>query len=99
MRVKGVSQRLDFSTRRLSRAEWRLLGAIAIERELNRSSVVKLAGNFGVLEAARPRANVASAGAAPPAPLRGRGESSLASDRATREVIGLLDDWRSAGLV
>jgi len=99
MRVKGVSQRLDFSTRRLSRAEWRLLGAIAIERELNRSSVVKLAGSFGVLEAARPRASAAGAGASQAPAPRGRSESGQAADRAAREALGLLDDWRSAGLV
>src|SRR5919204_410287 len=51
MRVKGVSQRLDFSTRRLSQGEWRLLAAIAVERELARSLVLKLGGSFGVLDA------------------------------------------------
>jgi hypothetical protein len=99
MGVKGVSQRLDFSTRRLSRAEWRLLGAIAIERELNRSSVAKLASTFGVLEAARPRASAVGAGAPPPAAVRGRNEAALATERAAREALGLLDDWRSAELI
>jgi hypothetical protein len=93
MRVKGVSQRLDFSTRRLSRGEWRLLGAIAVERELVRSLVVKLGGTFGVLEAARPRASAAGATLA-----RGRGESSVL-DRAPKETWPALDDWRASGLL
>jgi hypothetical protein len=93
MRVKGVSQRLDFSTRRLSRGEWRLLGAIAVERELGRSLVVKLGGAFGVLEAARPRANAAGASLA-----RGRGESSTL-DRTPKETWPALDDWRASGLL
>jgi len=88
MRVKGVAQRLDFSTRRLSRAEWRLLGAIAVERELTRSLIVKLAGTFGVQEAARSRA---SAGGAAPAKSR--------SERPPASALPLLDEWRDSGLV
>jgi SNF2-related domain/Helicase conserved C-terminal domain len=93
MRVKGVSQRLDFSTRRLSRAQWRLLGAIAVERELARSLVVKLGGTFGVLEAARPRASAAGASVA-----RGRVESAVL-ERSAKEALPVLDEWYASGLL
>jgi len=95
MRVKGVSQRLDFSTRRLSRAEWRLLGALAMERELARSQLMKLAGSLGALDAARPRAS-ASAAVGVPAP-RERGESARVP--GPKEAWPALDDWLGSGLV
>ena len=88
MSVKGVAQRLDFSTRRLSRAEWRLLGAIAVERELTRSLIVKLSGTFGVLEAARPRAS--AGGVASP---------KTRSDGPPVSALPLLDEWRESGIV
>jgi hypothetical protein len=94
MRVKGVSQRLDFSTRRLSRAEWRLLGALAMERELARSQLMKLASSFGALDAARPRASVAAAGSTSPRP---RGESARVP--GPKEAWPALDDWLGSGLV
>jgi hypothetical protein len=95
MRVKGVSQRLDFSTRRLSRAEWRLLGAIGVERELARSLVVKLGGTFGVLEAARPRASAAGVGAS-----SARGSQNLpALERGAKDAWPTLDDWQASGLI
>ena len=95
MRVKGVSQRLDFSTRRLSRAEWRLLGAIAVERELARSLVVKLGGTFGVLEAARPRASAAGVGAS-----SARGAQNLPTlERGAKDAWPALDDWQASGLI
>jgi superfamily II DNA or RNA helicase len=57
MRIKGVQHRLDFLTRQLSAAEWRLLTAIAVELELGLSKVVRLASTFGVaLRAAKPKA-------------------------------------------
>src|SRR5689334_25429984 len=92
MRVKGVSQRLDFSTRRLSRGQWRLLGAIALERELTRSQLAKLAATFGVLEAERPRATAAAG-----APSK-RGAAEGGPERA-REAWPTLDEWRSIDLV
>jgi SNF2 domain-containing protein/helicase-like protein len=97
MRVKGVAQRLDFSTRRLARAEWRLLGALGVERELSRSLVLKLASTFGVLEAARPRASVV--GAVGAKPTRAGPEASRSPERGVRELQPLLDDWQAAGLL
>jgi hypothetical protein len=94
MRVKGVSQRLDFSTRRLTRAEWRLLGALAMERELARSQLMKLATSFGALDAARPRASAVAGGSASP---RDRGESARVP--GPKEAWPALDDWLGSGLV
>ncbi|HTV20409.1 MAG TPA: SNF2-related protein, partial [Polyangiaceae bacterium] len=94
MRVKGVSQRLDFSTRRLSRAEWRLLGALAVERELARSQLMKLASSFGALDAARPRASAAVAGGA-----SGRERADNARVPGPKEAWPALDDWLGSGLV
>src|SRR5688500_4295730 len=94
MRVKGVSQRLDFSTQRLTRAEWRLLGALAMERELARSQLMKLATSFGALDAARPRASAAAGGALSP---RDRAESARVP--GPKEAWPALDDWLGSGLV
>ncbi|HWO08300.1 MAG TPA: hypothetical protein VNN80_02440, partial [Polyangiaceae bacterium] len=87
--MKSVDRRLDFSTRRLSRSEWRLLGAIAIERELTRSLIMKLAGTLGVLEAARPRASAAGS----------LGPKSRSERPSAPGTLPLLDEWRENGLV
>jgi superfamily II DNA or RNA helicase len=47
-RVKGIQHRLEFLARQLSAPEWRLLGAIAIERELGLTPILRLATSFGV---------------------------------------------------
>ncbi|HVZ36938.1 MAG TPA: hypothetical protein VG963_31145, partial [Polyangiaceae bacterium] len=48
MALTGAQQRLEFLTRQLSPPEWRVLGAIAVERELALSPILRLAGAFGL---------------------------------------------------
>ncbi len=95
MSVKGVLHRLEFLTRRLSRAEWRLLGAIAMERELGLTQIVRLAGTFGVLERTRPKLSVGGSAA----PRLARGLPEPIASRARPSPMPELDEWRESGLL
>ena len=100
--MKGVQHRLEFLTRRLSVNEWRLLGAIAMERELGLTPIARLAHTFGVVAVARaaaagrplPNERLRTASAAPRV-SRGGGAgagSALAG-------LGELEAWLESGLL
>ncbi len=102
MRVKGVQHRLEFLTRRLSAPEHRLLGAIAVERELGLTPILRLAGTFGVGSEA---AGWKAAGAKPVSGRPREGEPALRSTGRTHPgassatPLDELGAWLKSGLL
>jgi hypothetical protein len=94
MSVKGARHRLEFLTRQLSQAEWRLIAAIAVERELGLGSILRLATVFGLASsgaATRWNATVSASGGAAARRLTKPGSPSV----PLRELA----DWQTSGLV
>src|SRR6187549_3285609 len=95
MSVKGASNRLEFLTRQLSQAEWRLIAAIAVERELGLGSILRLATAFGLASsgaATRWNATASASGGAAARRLTKPGGSATLPLRE-------LADWQTSGLV
>jgi superfamily II DNA or RNA helicase len=91
MSAKGPRGRLEFLTRETSAAEWRLLGALAVERELGVATLQRLAAAFGI--SVIPRSVVGSAGGS------ASGRVGAARGAAGPVLLPALERWRDSGLL
>src|SRR5262245_17141340 len=99
MSAKGARHRLEFLTRELSAAEWRLLAALAVERELGLSSLQRVAGALGISAGTRSAGLTRRAGAVRGATLSGAALPGAALSGAALSVLPLLQQWRDSGLL
>jgi hypothetical protein len=86
MSAKGPQHRLEFLARDASAADWRLLAALAVERELGLALLQRLALAFGIAAGAR--------GAAARGSPRG-----AAVGGAALSLLPALERWRESGLL
>ncbi len=92
MSAKGPRHRLEFLTREVSAAEWRLLAALAVERELGLGVLQRLAAPLGITSArgasaSGARASLPSRALAPATAPPGSG------------LLATLERWRESGLL
>jgi len=92
MSAKGPRGRLEFLTRESSVAEWRLLGALAVERELGGATLQRLAAVFGISVIPRTVARSVSG-------LSASGGGGPARGAAGPALLPALERWRDSGLL